>query len=46
MMELDVKMTNDSVLILMHDKTIDRMTNGKGFVSDITYDSLMIFTMR
>ena len=45
-MELDVKMTNDSVLILMHDKTIDRMTNGKGFVSDITYDSLMIFTMR
>ena len=28
MMELDVKMTKDSVLVLMHDKTIDRMTNG------------------
>lgn len=46
MMELDVKMTKDSVLVLMHDKTIDRMTNGKGLVSDITYDSLMTFRMR
>lgn len=45
-MELDVKMTKDSVLILMHDKTIDRMTNGKGYVCDITYDSLMTFNMR
>ena len=46
MMELDVKMTKDSVLVLMHDKTINRMTNGKGKVSDITYDSLMTFNMR
>ena len=46
MMELDVKMTKDSVLVLMHDKTIDRMTNGKGLVSDITYDSLMTFRMK
>ena len=46
MVELDVKMTKDSVLVLMHDKTINRMTNGKGQVSDITYDSLMTFTMR
>ena len=46
MVELDVKMTKDSVLVLMHDTTINRMTNGKGKVSDITYDSLMTFTMR
>ena len=46
MMELDVKMTKDSVLVLMHDKTIDRMTTGKGLVSDITYDSLMTFNMK
>ena len=46
MMELDVKMTKDSVLVLMHDKTINRMTNGKGLVSDITYDSLMTFNMK
>ena len=46
LLELDVNMTKDSVLVLMHDKTIDRMTNGKGKVSDITYDSLMTFKMR
>ena len=46
MMELDVKMTKDSVLVLMHDKTIDRMTNGSGFVSDFTYDSLKTFKMK
>ena len=33
MMELDVKMTKDSVLVLMHDKTINRMTTGKGLVA-------------
>lgn len=43
MMELDVKMTKDSVLVLSHDKTIDRMTDGEGFVKDFTYDSLRTF---
>lgn len=46
MMELDVKMTKDSVLVLMHDKTVDRMTNGKGKVSDFTYDSLKTLKMK
>lgn len=46
MMELDVKMTKDSVLVLMHDKTVNRMTNGKGLVSDYTYDSLSTLRMR
>jgi glycerophosphoryl diester phosphodiesterase len=46
MMELDVKMTKDSVLVLMHDRTIDRMTNGSGYVSDFTYDSLKTFRMK
>lgn len=46
MMELDVKMTKDSVLVLMHDKTIDRMTNGTGLISDYTYDSLMSFRIK
>ena len=46
MMELDVKMTKDSVLVLMHDKNIDRMTNGKGYISDMTYDSLMTFNLK
>ena len=46
MMELDVKMTKDSVLVLCHDKTIDRTTNGKGYVSDMSYDSLMTFRLK
>ncbi len=46
MMELDVKMTKDSVLVLMHDKNIDRMTNGKGYIKDMTYDSLMTFNLK
>ena len=45
-MELDLKMTKDSVLVLCHDRTIDRTTNGKGRVSDITYDSLMTFHLK
>lgn len=39
-MELDLKLTSDSVLVLCHDHTIDRTTTGKGRVSDITYDSI------
>ena len=46
MMELDVKMTKDSVLDLMHYKNIKRITTGKGLVSHITYDSLMTFNMK
>ena len=46
MVEIDVSMTRDSVLVLCHDNTIDRTTNGKGRVSDITYDSLMTFNLK
>ena len=45
-MELDVKMTKDSVLVLCHDTKIDRTTNGKGYVRDMTYDSLMTFKLK
>ena len=38
--ELDVRRTADSVLILMHDATIDRTTNGKGKVSELSIDSI------
>ena len=38
--EIDVRMTKDSILVLMHDKTIDRTTNGKGNISDWTWDDL------
>lgn len=35
-MELDLKKTKDGILVLSHDKTLDRCTNGKGPVSDYT----------
>ncbi len=44
--ELDLKMTADSVLVLMHDARIDRTTSGKGLVSEITYDSICKVTLR
>lgn len=39
-METDVQMTSDGVIVCMHDKTIDRTTDGTGSVSDYTYDEL------
>jgi glycerophosphoryl diester phosphodiesterase len=38
--ELDLRTTKDSVLVIMHDATVDRMTNGKGKVSELTYAEL------
>ncbi len=35
--ELDVAMTKDGVLVLMHDDKLDRTTTGKGLVSNATY---------
>jgi glycerophosphoryl diester phosphodiesterase len=35
--ELDVRTTADGRLVLMHDATVDRTTNGKGRVSELTY---------
>jgi glycerophosphoryl diester phosphodiesterase len=34
--ELDVHMTKDSVLVVCHDLTVDRTTNGKGKICDLT----------
>lgn len=34
--ELDVQVSKDGELFVMHDKTVDRTTDGKGSVSDLT----------
>lgn len=34
--EIDLQMTKDGQLIAMHDETLDRTTNGTGFVKDYT----------
>jgi len=39
--ELDVQLTKDGKLVVFHDKTVDRTTDGTGDLSDYTYDELM-----
>lgn len=38
--ELDVQLTKDQVPVIIHDKTINRTTNGKGYVKDFTLEEL------
>ena len=43
--EVDFSFTRDSVMVLMHDLTIDRTTTGKGRVADYTYEELQQFCL-
>ena len=38
--ELDVRCTKDGALIVMHDKSVDRTTNGKGLIKDLTFEEI------
>jgi glycerophosphoryl diester phosphodiesterase len=40
MLEMDVVMTKDSVLILMHDASLDRTTTGTGMVTSKTWEEM------
>jgi glycerophosphoryl diester phosphodiesterase len=44
--EIDIRMTYDSVLVLMHDASIDRTTNGRGQISDYTLSQLRRFYLK
>lgn len=44
--EIDLKKTKDGQLILMHDKTIDRTTTGKGLPENYTLKELQQFYLR
>jgi glycerophosphoryl diester phosphodiesterase len=39
-LELDVHLSKDSVLMVCHDATVDRTTDGKGAIADLTLDEL------
>jgi len=41
--ELDVHLSADGYLVVIHDETIDRTTNGKGLVNDFTLAELKSF---
>ncbi|RLI46366.1 glycerophosphodiester phosphodiesterase, partial [Candidatus Bathyarchaeota archaeon] len=38
--ETDVRVSRDGRLVIMHDETVDRTTNGHGYVSELTFDEL------
>lgn len=38
--ELDVQMTKDGQLVIIHDETVNRVSNAKGWVKDYTYEEL------
>src|ERR1700752_184488 len=42
-LEFDVRRCADGRIVVIHDETIDRTTNGKGRVADLPYDQLRRF---
>lgn len=44
--EIDVQRTKDSVLIVMHDPTLDRTTTGKGRIDESTFDYISTLRLK
>ncbi|MFC3198365.1 glycerophosphodiester phosphodiesterase family protein [Parapedobacter deserti] len=44
--EIDPRLTKDSIVILMHDATLDRTTNGTGKVADYTWAELQQLRLK
>jgi glycerophosphoryl diester phosphodiesterase len=42
-LEFDVRRCADGQLVVIHDETVDRTTNGRGWVANLTYDQLRQF---
>jgi glycerophosphoryl diester phosphodiesterase len=45
-LEIDVQRTADGALVLMHDDTVNRTTNGRGAVREMTLDQLRALRLR
>ena len=46
MVELDIHRTADGELVVCHDRTINRTTNGKGKISELTLDYIKSRNLR
>jgi PKD repeat protein len=46
MVEIDVRQTKDGKLVVIHDKTLDRTTNGFGNVADFTLEELKVLKLK
>lgn len=44
--ELDFRLTKDGHLVAMHDATVDRTTNGKGKVAELTLEQIKSFRLK
>src|SRR5918997_2160960 len=45
-LELDVHMTHDGRIVVIHDATVDRTTNGTGAVSEMTLTEVLALDAR
>src|SRR5690625_1827116 len=41
--ELDVRLTKDNIPVIIHDQTINRTSNGKGFVHNLTLNEIKTY---
>lgn len=41
--EIDVRFTYDNVPVLIHDEKIDRVSNGSGYIKDMTYEQVLSY---
>ncbi len=44
--EVDLRTTRDSFLVVMHNASVDRMTNGKGEIKDLDYSAIRALEIR
>lgn len=44
--ELDIQMTTDGEIVVIHDERVDRTTDGTGYVKDYTYEELRKLTIE
>lgn len=38
--ELDIRQTKDGEIVVLHDQSVDRTTNGQGLIKDLTFDEV------
>ena len=46
LIEVDIRQTSDGYLVLMHDETVDRTTNGRGRVDRLTLDEIRALAIK
>lgn len=44
--ELDIQMTKDGEIVVIHDERVDRTTDGAGYVRDLTYSEIRKLTIE